>query len=80
MTEEIDLENHFDVPPPKSTTTKILHCKYCGDTVHIIFNECICHEDQGCGYTFEDEYGMCWFCEGEPAVCSKCNVSRELEE
>jgi len=28
-------------------------------------NECYCGEDQGAGYTFEDEYGPCKHCEAK---------------
>jgi len=34
----------------------------CGHTHH---NSCYCHEDQGSGYTYGDEYGDCAFCAGE---------------
>lgn len=27
-------------------------------------DSCYCDEDQGCGYTFSDEYGPCEFCSG----------------
>ena len=29
------------------------------------YTKCYCNEDQGCGYTFSDEYGSCAFCNGE---------------
>jgi hypothetical protein len=28
------------------------------------YSECYCNNDQGCGYTHEDEYGPCAFCQG----------------
>ena len=34
----------------------------CGDKHH---SKCYCHEDQGSGYTYQDEYGDCAFCLGE---------------
>jgi len=34
----------------------------CGHTHHI---RCYCHEDQGSGYTYQDEYGDCAYCTGE---------------
>jgi len=37
----------------------------CGHTHH---EECYCFETQGSGYTYNDEYGDCAFCEGLFAV------------
>lgn len=37
----------------------------CGHSHHL---ECYCAEDQGGGYTFDDEYGSCDFCLGNFTV------------
>lgn len=43
----------------------------CGHSHHL---RCYCWEDQGSGYTYLDEYGICVFCSGEfstgTVVCS----------
>jgi hypothetical protein len=49
-------------------------------TKHDIVEKCICNEDQGAGYTYQDEYGDCNYCLGEPARCSECNSTRKLVE
>lgn len=38
-------------------------------TIHM---ECYCDEDQGCGYTYSDEYGPCHSCEPKED-CDDCN-------
>jgi hypothetical protein len=35
-----------------------------GDCGHAHHDKCYCHEDQGAGYTYQDEYGDCDFCLG----------------
>ena len=34
------------------------------DCGHHHHSSCFCDEDQGSGYTHEDEYGPCYFCDG----------------
>ena len=56
-----------------------LFCRFCEEsTDHVIITGCICDEDQGAGYTYEDEYGDCNFCLGKPARCVECNSIRDL--
>ena len=33
------------------------------DNYYYMPTECYCDADQGCGYTFNDEYGPCDYCE-----------------
>lgn len=49
--------------PAEFNVVKIL-----GDEVEIMPKTCICDEDQGAGYTYQDEYGDCPFCTGIPIV------------
>ena len=36
-----------------------------GDSGRSHWSACYCHEEQGGGYTYNDEYGDCAFCRGE---------------
>lgn len=48
-------------------------CFACGnvETFMIDGDECYCNEDQGAGYTYDDEHGPCGYCL-KTLVCSKC--------
>ena len=35
-----------------------------GDSGEIHLDNCYCNEDQGGGFTYSDEYGVCTFCKG----------------
>ena len=47
------------------------------DCGHFHHSACYCNEDQGAGYTYNDEYGDCAFCEGKfregTIICSGPN-------
>lgn len=49
-------------------------CETCKNREDDNVVSCYCDEDQGAGYTFDDEHGPCDFCLGK---CSNCD--RELE-
>jgi hypothetical protein len=34
------------------------------DHNNVTYTSCYCNEDQGYGYTYNDEYGSCAFCDG----------------
>ena len=73
------LETHFDVPIEHKVTFVKGYCKYCGNSEFLVSHECNCHQDQGCGYTLEDEYGACDFCSGVKR-CTKCNSDKPIEK
>ena len=58
-----------------------LDCPACIKEANFTFiTECRCHEDQGAGYTYQDEYGDCEVHSyTHPAICSGCNGCFELE-
>ena len=56
-----------------------MYCILCEEnTEHEVLDHCICNEDQGAGYTYQDEFGQCYFCTGEPARCTECNSTRSI--
>ena len=56
------------------------YCPYCKETnLFVVVEECHCHIDfDGAGYTHEDEYGPCVYCESKPVVCLSCNGNFSL--
>ena len=73
------LETAYDVPIDYPVTFVESYCRYCmGNVEFIIPHECYCHQDQGCGYTLEDEYGACDYCNGLMR-CTGCNCDKECE-
>lgn len=73
------LKTAYDVPIEYPVTFVKSYCRHCrGNSEFIIPHECHCHVDQGCGYTFQDEYGDCDYCNSEMR-CTVCNCSKECE-
>lgn len=68
------LKTAYDVPVEYPVTFVVAHCKCCEKRREfIIALECYCSQDQGCGYTFMDEYGDCDCC-NEEMTCVVCNM------
>lgn len=55
-------------------------CPNCDNNKFIVADECYCHVDfDGAGYTFNDEYGDCSYCDGT-ATCEECQGDINYEE
>jgi len=55
-------------------------CPFCGkERIFTVVNECYCEVkfDGEEGYTYQDEYGGCDFCNDERFCCQECNASFE---
>jgi hypothetical protein len=40
--------------------------------LHEVSDNCYCLEDQGAGYTYDDEHGNCDVCNDDKPVCTVC--------
>lgn len=62
---------------PDGRAPEDCQCEYmAGDCGHAHHTECYCNEDQGSGYTFDDEYGPCAFCEGSFSTGQRIGANR----
>ena len=56
-------------------------CSICEEPSRFtVVEECYCHVVDGAGYTYNDEYGDCEYCDNKPAICGKCGAGFTLEE
>lgn len=53
-------------------------CSACGTKTKVIVEDCFCFSDEGAGYTYEDEYGLCPHCE-EALVCKNCKKDLHID-
>ena len=50
-------------------------CINCGNNHELEVDDCYCDEDQGAGYTYNDEHGDCDNCEEVLSECPTCGKS-----